>query len=122
MTTYAIRGGAEGYCEWYCTIVARRGGDAMLGRQLFGLLVEAGLERVRMRMFQLVHTDVVPEKALSLSTLENIGDAVVADGLATRAELEETVAELERFTADPRSMIGMPRIFQVWGRRSADLA
>ncbi len=105
------------YCDLYCGVIARRGGDAMLGPRLPGLCVDAGLEGVQVRVVQPVHSGQAPEKALSLSTLVNIGDAVVAEGLATTAELEETVRELGAFTDDPRSLVGLPRIFQVWGRR-----
>ncbi|MGH7517046.1 MAG: hypothetical protein ACREOC_06200 [Gemmatimonadales bacterium] len=52
-----------------------------------------------------------------LSTLVNIGDAVIAEGLATAAELDATVLQLRSFTDDPRSVVGLPRVFQVWGHR-----
>ena len=105
------------YCDWYSTVITRRGGDAMLGPKLQDLCLDAGLQQVQLRMAQPVHTGNAPEKALSLSTLVNIRDAVLAEGLATAAELEEAVTQLDAFTADPRSIIGYPRIFQVWGRR-----
>jgi hypothetical protein len=34
------------------------------------------------------------------------------------AELQQTIAELERFTNDPTTVIGLPRVFQAWGHRS----
>jgi hypothetical protein len=82
-----------------------------------GLCLEAGLEGVQLRIVQPVHTGGAPGKGLSLSTLVNIGEAVVAEGLATTAEVEERVLPLDNFTADPRAIIGFPRIFQAWGRR-----
>jgi SAM-dependent methyltransferase len=108
----------ERYCVWYCGIVARRLGDAFLGPKLPGLFLKAGIREPQLRVVQPVHTGHAPEKALSLLTLVNIGDALLAEGMATMAELNETVAELEAFTADPNSIIATPRIFQVWGRRS----
>jgi SAM-dependent methyltransferase len=106
------------YCDWYCALIARRGGDALLGPQLLGFCLDAGLESVQLRMVQPVHTGEAPGKGLTLSTLVNIADAVVAEGLATASQVEETVIQLNSFTADPRSIIGFPRIFQVWGRQA----
>ena len=107
------------YSDWYCAVIARRGGDALLGPQLQDLCLDAGLQEVRLRMVQPVHTGDAPGKALSLSTLVNIRDAVLAEGLATTEELDEAIAQLGAFTADRSTLIGYPRIFQVWGRRPA---
>jgi SAM-dependent methyltransferase len=105
------------YCELYSAVIARRGGDANLGPQLRGLCLDAGLEDVRVRAMQPVHGGRAPENALVLSTLVNIGDAAIAEGLATPADLEEILVQLTTFTNDPRSVVSLPRIFQVWGRR-----
>ena len=70
-------------------------------------------------MVQPVHTGAAPEKELMLSTLTNIADAVVSEGLASAAELEETVRQLRSYTDDPHSLVSRPRVFQVWGRRLA---
>ena len=107
------------YCELYRAVVRRRGGDADLGPQLYGLCRDAGLEEVVTRVVQPAHSGREPEKRLALSTLVNIGDSVVAEGLATREELEATIAGLTAFTEDPRSVIGLPRVFQTWGRKSS---
>jgi SAM-dependent methyltransferase len=105
-------------CSLYCAVIERRGGDALLGPQLVGLCRDAGLEEIQMRVVHPVHTGREPGKAMSLSTLENIADAVVAEGLATAADLEETIRQLASFTDDPHSIIACPRVFQVWGRRT----
>ncbi|MGH7515238.1 MAG: hypothetical protein ACREOQ_20225 [Gemmatimonadales bacterium] len=49
----------------------------------------------------------------------NIADTVLAEGLATREELDAAVASLTALTDDPRSVVGLPRIVQVWGRKPA---
>lgn len=104
------------YCELYRAVVHRRGGDADLGLKLYHLCLEGGLKEVRVRAVQPVHGGREPEKELSLSTLVNIGDSVLAEGLATAPELGRTVAELTAFTEDPSTVVGCPRVFQVWGR------
>ena len=105
------------YCELYVEVIARRGGDANVGAKLYGLCLDAGLEDVYAGMVQPTHCGSAAEKALSLSTMINIADAVVAEGLASEEEVRETIAELSAFTEDPRSIVACPRIFQVRGRR-----
>jgi hypothetical protein len=51
-------------------------------------------------------------------TMENIAGAVLADGLASQAEIDQLVRELYEFAVDPDTLAGTPRIFQVWGRRA----
>ena len=70
-----------------------------------------------MRVVQPVHWGVAPEKALALSTLENIADAALDEGLASAAELRDLIVALRACTDDAASLIGQPRIFQVWGQR-----
>jgi len=56
-------------------------------------------------------------KQIPVLTLINIADSILAEQLATEAELQSTVDNLTRFTDDPRTLISLPRVFQVWGRR-----
>jgi hypothetical protein len=103
------------YVALYSRCMRARGADPEIGPKLPVLLREAGFEDVRM---QLVHTagmdlDV---KRLACVTLEVISEAVIQDGLASERELGETIHELDAFARDPRTLIGGPRVFQVWGR------
>jgi SAM-dependent methyltransferase len=106
------------YCEFYVQVIARRGGDANVGAKLFGLCVDAGLQDVHVGVVQPTHCRCTAEKSLSLSTMINIADAVLAEGLAGEEEVADTIAELTAFTEDPRTTVACPRIFQVWGRKS----
>ncbi len=105
------------YCELYVQVIARRGGDANVGAKLYQLCLDAGLQDVQAGVVQPTHCGSTPEKALSLSTMINIADAVVAEGLAGEEEVRDTIAELTAFTEDPRSTIACPRIFQVRARK-----
>jgi ubiquinone/menaquinone biosynthesis C-methylase UbiE len=106
----------ERYVNLYRAVVARRGGDADIGPKLYGMLTEAGWHGVNLEVVQPAF--VAGEgKRLALLTLVNIADAVVAEGLATEPDLRATVDELAAFTDDPRTIIGLPRLFQVWGSR-----
>jgi 2-polyprenyl-3-methyl-5-hydroxy-6-metoxy-1,4-benzoquinol methylase len=107
------------YCELYVQVIARRGGDANVGAKLYGLCLDAGLEDVHAALVQPTHCVCVPEKALSLSTMINIADSVLAEGLASEEEVRATIAELTAFTEDPRTTVACPRIFQVRARKAA---
>jgi SAM-dependent methyltransferase len=105
----------ERYVDLYRKVVRRRGGDPEVGPKLRSLLVQAGLEPVEVTLVQPCHYDH-EGKSLHLSTLLNIADAVVAERLAGRAELDRAAAELAAFTADPNTLLTLPRVFQACGR------
>ena len=52
-------------------------------------------------------------------TMENIAEAVLTDGLASREKIDRIVADLYAFAADTRTITGMPRVVQAWARRPA---
>ena len=104
------------YHELYCATVSRRGGDPNIGPQLPQLLRRCGFEHVGVSIVQPVGTEG-EAKLINPITMENIADAVLADGLATREEIDGVVRELYQFAADPNTVAGMPRVVQSWGRR-----
>src|SRR5262245_36893321 len=106
------------FVDLYTTSVQRRGADPNIGPRLPGLLREGGLEDVRMRLVQPAAMEG-GIKLLTCVTLESISDALRTDGLASEDELRETTRELQAFARDPRTVLGGPRVFQVWGRRGA---
>lgn len=104
------------YVELYTEVVRRRGGDAHLGQKLFAMTRAAGWATPQLTVHQ--PTFFAGEgKELGLITLVNIADAVIAEGLATAAELQATVDELATFVEDPTTLVSLPRIFQLWSAR-----
>jgi ubiquinone/menaquinone biosynthesis C-methylase UbiE len=103
------------FVDLYTESVRRRGGDANIGPRLPALLREAGFADVQTK---LVHPVALEGgiKLLTCVTLESIAEAVLHDDLTTEDELRETIAELDAFARDPRTVLGGPRIFQAWGR------
>jgi len=104
------------YSDLYCATVSRRGGDPNIGPRLPGLLKQCGLEEVGVAVVQPVGLQG-EVKLLNPLTMQNIADAVLADALATREEIDDLVRQLYEFAADPDTLAGTPRIVQAWGRR-----
>ena len=105
------------YGTLYHEVVRRRGGDADLGPKLHGMFRDAGFEHLGVRVIQPVHTAWDDGKELTLSTLENIADAVLAERLVSPDELSATLAGLAAVAHDSTTLVSLPRIFGVWGRK-----
>jgi ubiquinone/menaquinone biosynthesis C-methylase UbiE len=93
-----------------------RGLPERLGPRLAGLLEQAGFERIEESVDQDVARDGEGKRLTELS-LERTRAALTADGLADDAEIDALLAELHRFSSDPRTLIRSPRLHQVLGRR-----
>jgi hypothetical protein len=103
------------YCELYARVVARKGGDANAGAQLYRMALEAGCARAQVRLVQPTHGGRSAEKELSLSTMVNIADSVVLEEVASREECDRVIEELTAYSRDPSTVVACPRVFQVWG-------
>jgi len=106
--------------ELYGATVRNRGGDAYIGPRLPALIRKAGYQNIQMRMF---HPAAMEGgiKHLICVTLESIAASVIEDGLAAPSELRKTIDELNAFARDPRTILGGPRVFQVWGQNVRDV-
>jgi ubiquinone/menaquinone biosynthesis C-methylase UbiE len=102
------------YIRLYQEMVRRRGGDPDIGPRLPGLFTDAGLEGVGLEVVQPTFREG-PGKHIAAVTMEHIREAVVGAGLAGPEEVTTIVAELDHFADNPRTLLSMPRIFQVWG-------
>jgi SAM-dependent methyltransferase len=106
------------YLELYQAAVLRKGGDPCIGPRLPLLFLDAGLTDVQVDITQ--PTFLAGEgKTMGSVTLEHIREPLVAAGLATDAEVKALLAELAEHERNPRTVISIPRVFQVWGRKPA---
>lgn len=111
------------YVELYRGAAWARGVDPNIGPRLPQLLVGAGCERVGVNLVQ--PAGMTPEghehdvKLVTPLTLENIADSTIAEGLASREEIESVLAELYELAADTTTLLAFPRIVQAWGYRAA---
>jgi SAM-dependent methyltransferase len=105
------------YVHLYGAAVRARGGDPEIGLRLPLLFSDAGLESIGIHVVQVagLQGDV---KLMPALTLEGMTEAILADGLATPAELEKLVSELYELARDPRIFVSNSRLMQIWGHRA----
>ena len=104
------------YVALYSGAARARGGDPEIGPKLPSLLARAGLRELDMNVVQPAGFEG-EVKLIGPITLEAIGDAVVAAGLATGEELSQLLDELFSFARMRGTVLSIPRVVQVWGRR-----
>ena len=115
---YPANDAFDTYVRWYTDAVSANGGDAEFGVKLHAYLETAGLADIQMEIVQPAALNG-PAKQMSLITLEKIRNSVLANNITSEEEFERIINELKAFTENSESMISMPRIFQVWGRKAA---
>jgi len=81
------------------------------------MLRQAGIEGVELNVIQPAHING-EGKLMAPITMSRISDALTAEGLATESEVQHILTELNRAAADSETLISLPRIFQVWGKRA----
>ena len=103
------------YLELYREVVRRRGGDATLGRHLYRMAQEAGLQSPEPSL----QTRILSRgegKRISSLTLAGIREAVVSAGLASATDVDTLLEELNALERDPGSFVSVAGTYQVWGR------
>lgn len=104
------------YARTYPRVLARYGGDPAYGRKLYGCFLEAGIPDPSLSLVQRVDAEG-EAKTLSLSTLEATAEPIVSEKLASAEDVNAAIASLAGFTSDPTTLVGDPRVFQVWAGR-----
>ena len=108
------------YHELHIESMHRRGGDPYIGPKLPGMLKEAGLCQIEVNVEQPI--GITGEvKLVPAITMENIGEAILSDGLCTKEELATVIGQLHQLAQDETTLTGMPRIIQTWARRGPKL-
>jgi ubiquinone/menaquinone biosynthesis C-methylase UbiE len=111
--------GFDFYADSYREALRRRGGDPSLGRKLYALFTEAGLDAPNLKVVQAANV-TGPGKWMAHLTLAATAESIVAEGFASGDAVDAALADLADFTADPKTVVGEPRIFQVWARVGSD--
>ena len=107
----------ERYKELYQELVERRGGDSNIGPKLPAMFRQAGIQGVELNVIQPAH--IYGEgKLMAPTTMSRISDALIAEGLATESEVQQILHGLNEAAANSETVMSLPRIFQVWGKRA----
>jgi SAM-dependent methyltransferase len=106
------------YVELCAEVMRRRGGDPDMGLKLPTLLVGTGITIGGVSVTHQADLDG-DVKLLSALNMENYADAVVAEGLAVRGEVDQLIVALYENARDPTRFVSVARTIQVWGRRPA---
>jgi ubiquinone/menaquinone biosynthesis C-methylase UbiE len=104
------------YLRNYTAVLRAHGGDPTMGRKLLAYFAEVGIPTPELNLIQRVER-TGEGKMMSYLTLEATADAIVKSGLATDDEMKSALVSLMSYTKDPNTIIGDPRIFQLWARR-----
>jgi hypothetical protein len=105
------------YIALYQAVVTRKGGDPNIGPKLPGMLRQAGADGVQVNVVQPTHLDG-EGKFMAAVTMEKIAGAVVAEGLASDADVAEVITGLHAAAADRMTVMSLPRVVQTWGTRA----
>jgi ubiquinone/menaquinone biosynthesis C-methylase UbiE len=108
--------GFDFFVRSYAEAIRRSGGDHATGRKLYAYFLEAGIRMPRVALVQSVSVGG-ESKRLAWSTLDATSQAIVSQGVATPDEVAAALASLGQFTDDSTTLIGHPRVFQLWSTR-----
>lgn len=108
----------EQYVTLYSKAARQNGQNPKIGQQLFKMFCDAGITDVGFDVIQPSFA-TGQGKWMGWLTLDRIKNTLVEHNLVTEEEAQKLLQELEVFTQDPNTIISMPRIFRVWGRKKA---
>jgi ubiquinone/menaquinone biosynthesis C-methylase UbiE len=104
------------YKELYQRLVQRRGGDPNIGPKLSAMLRRCDIQGIERNVIQPAHVHG-EGKLMAPLTMSRISNALTAEGLATEGEVRQILTELNHAAADCETVMSLPRVFQVWGKR-----
>ena len=110
--------GYDFYAQHYQQALTAHGGDPLVGQKLFRYFRQTGATGIHLAVRQEVHVGTDEGKRLSTLTLSTTAQAIIDAGLASADAVARAVLLLDRYAADPDSMLSGPRIFQVWALRA----
>ena len=104
------------YIELYQQVVKNKEGDPEIGPKLPGILRQAGFKKVNLNLVQPTFMEG-EGKLVAQITMEKIREAILEQALSSPNEIDTIISEIKEFTQNPETIISLPRIFQVWGRK-----
>lgn len=114
--SYPYHSAFNQYVTLYQQAVNIRGGNAEIGPLLIDLFKQASFKAIEFDMVQPVFTEG-RGKWMAYLTLDKIKHALIQQQLISEEAVNVLLDELKQFTEDTNSIISMPRIFRVWGKK-----
>jgi ubiquinone/menaquinone biosynthesis C-methylase UbiE len=109
--------GFDFWVERYQKVLGAFGGDPTSGRRLAERFVAAGIPAPEVTVVQ--RADLTGEaKILPWLTVDATADAMREVGVATEQEIRAALDHLRVIADDDTTLVGSPRVFQAWARRS----
>jgi SAM-dependent methyltransferase len=108
-------GPTNAFADLFCRLAPKRGVDYRLGRDLYHMVIRAGLTDVRIEIHQPAILDSENRRFLKWS-VEEAAPALMDAGIVTSQELAETLCAMEDAAMDPEVLILAPRMSLVWAR------
>jgi SAM-dependent methyltransferase len=115
--SYPPNAAHDRFLDLYRDVVRCRGGDADIGPKLFSMLHAAGVQDLNLSIVYPEHKEG-SGKDVSFLTLIGISEALLEEKLIEESEIQMMLAEIDRYSRDPLSIVCGPRVFQVWGHRA----
>jgi SAM-dependent methyltransferase len=88
-----------------------------IGASLYRIFKEVGLAQPQLSLIQPVIARGRTKRLIEFSLLE-ASEALIEAGLAERWEIEQIAAQLSAIAADEKVLLGIPRVTQIWARKS----
>ncbi len=114
--SYPKNAAFDRYVDLFQQLAKKNDTNPNIGRKLHAMMVDAGLVNLEITLADLVF-DKGDGKTTAKVTLDAIAPALLKAGLVEKAELATIGEELDKFTKSKRTLVSMPRIFQVWGTK-----
>lgn len=105
------------YLYYFVTAARNNGHNAHIGLSLFDMFTAVGIQDIQFDVIQ-PYFNKGQGKWMAYYTMDRIRTTLRKQSLATETKIEQTLAELKTFTEDESTIISLPRIFRVWGRKS----
>jgi ubiquinone/menaquinone biosynthesis C-methylase UbiE len=94
-----------------------KGMDLYVGRRVARMLRNAGLVDVHVNPLIHIYGPDHSRRPIFLQFVNNLRDRIVAEGLISQEEFEESVASLERHLGEPETLVVSHLFIQAWARK-----
>ena len=100
----------------YQETLRRHGGDPLSGRLLHSRFREVGIPDPQLEVVQHVYLSG-EGKLMPYLTIARTASKIIGSGVATHAEVDLALTQLEALANDTSTAVSSPRLFQCWARK-----